>query len=563
MSLVQSLAVFDTPRSSNDISERSSERTYTDTSSVWGPGTLSGRALLALGEVTLRGIDSFLIRRKLAAIQQRGPDNLTSLMCSDLVELCRPAMYSVGIVKKAIQVTLTQICAGPELSVYMIVVFLCKWSRQEARLILFELIRHFCALSRPPGWRLERLYDFLTAVVQVKEGWRSFVVEAATLLDSAVQPLILHPIHVLCAETTGSVADLVPLSSIQSAHAAHMRLNTWLFLQTCGLPLEARMLKIEKILQETPDLSTTQTIDAIADIGIFLGSQFGEYFDSGIKSAASNCLQDLVRTCIENMWSDKRFQDTSASMLPPKARNADRELQENAVESLKALVFLRRAASQLTDDMFDDLLVLCLQTANVAKIVASVAVSLTLWALYAGPEYHRLQCALSLCKLTREQMRQILKALVNDVPSLSNHLDAPSAFLACRVLCDFLALVLQITGPEEYMSKDIATALLALAPMAGHPILTLGSEIVEEREISPFSMLQLNQFSGDRFKNWKELQKLGLRLETRMAQIQHILTQTSNPSNFQSFDAIADAIIFKRDFFTSELRSSASECLFN
>jgi len=70
-----------------------SQRTTTDTSTTWGPGTLSGRALLALGEATIRGIDALLIRRRLATIRIRAP-SLADPMYKDLLELCRPAMYS-------------------------------------------------------------------------------------------------------------------------------------------------------------------------------------------------------------------------------------------------------------------------------------------------------------------------------------------------------------------------------------------------------------------------------------------------------------------------------------
>jgi hypothetical protein len=46
---------------------------YTDTSTVWGPGTLAGKALEAFGEATLRGIENIVIRRKLAALRSAFP----------------------------------------------------------------------------------------------------------------------------------------------------------------------------------------------------------------------------------------------------------------------------------------------------------------------------------------------------------------------------------------------------------------------------------------------------------------------------------------------------------
>ncbi|KAJ6460685.1 hypothetical protein C8R47DRAFT_1080909 [Mycena vitilis] len=116
-----------------------SQETTTDTSTVWGPGTLSGRALLALGEATVRGIDALIIRHRLATIRLRAP-SLTKSMHSDVLELCRPNMYSVTITKQATQLALAQICAGPESSLYIFVVLLCQWSLQEARVTLLQLV---------------------------------------------------------------------------------------------------------------------------------------------------------------------------------------------------------------------------------------------------------------------------------------------------------------------------------------------------------------------------------------------------------------------------------------
>jgi hypothetical protein len=88
-SLLLSIQEFEETIFPDGASELSvSQRTTTDTSTIWGPGTLSGRALLALGEATIRGIDALLIRRKLATIRKRGP-YLTQTMCDDLLELCR------------------------------------------------------------------------------------------------------------------------------------------------------------------------------------------------------------------------------------------------------------------------------------------------------------------------------------------------------------------------------------------------------------------------------------------------------------------------------------------
>ncbi|KAJ7637548.1 hypothetical protein DFH06DRAFT_645582 [Mycena polygramma] len=189
-----------------------SKRTTTDTSTVWGPGTLSGRALLALGEAAIRGIDAIIIRRRLATIRLRAPLFLTKSMHGDLLELCRcaqfprPNMHSVTIRKQAIDLTLAQICAGPQSSLYMFVVFLCQWPKQEARLTLLELVGSTSEVNRPLGWKLERFYDLLVAIIQVKGGWRRIVAEAAILLDKTSPLVITHPIHLVFAEVMTDLA---------------------------------------------------------------------------------------------------------------------------------------------------------------------------------------------------------------------------------------------------------------------------------------------------------------------------------------------------------------------
>ncbi|KAJ7696298.1 hypothetical protein B0H17DRAFT_1269450 [Mycena rosella] len=264
MSLMQTLTPVDTLRSSNEISEKFSLRTFTDTSTLWGPGTLSGRAILALGEVTIRGIDAILIRWKIAAIRQRSSGTLSSSMYKDLVELCRPALYSVRIAKEAIRLALAQICIGSDISRYRIVAFFTS-----------EIEHH-------SGRGLERFHDFLTAIIQVKDGWKSVVVEAGLLLNTTFPPLVNHPLQILSDEMAIGLPGS-PLASLQDAYSADMRSKTWMFPQAYGLVLvRNRIVKIERILQDTDGSSTAETSE----------------FDSTIQSSALACL----RTITESQW---------------------------------------------------------------------------------------------------------------------------------------------------------------------------------------------------------------------------------------------------------------------
>ncbi|KAJ7818463.1 hypothetical protein B0H14DRAFT_1370259 [Mycena olivaceomarginata] len=197
---------------------------------------------------------------------------------------------------------------GPRISVYLFVVSLCKWSRQEARFILLELVRSLrlrfnsfmpadadfdflSEVTHPPGWKLERFYDLMIAIIQVQDRWRSFVVEAAVLLDKASSIPITHPIHLLSAEATADLPES-PLSNFQKAYSHSMRFKTWISLQACGMSMQDRMRKTEEILLQPKNSSTARTVDALTDVLIFVGwSQ--SHLDFDIQSSALECFQSI------------------------------------------------------------------------------------------------------------------------------------------------------------------------------------------------------------------------------------------------------------------------------
>ncbi|KAJ7676068.1 hypothetical protein DFH06DRAFT_674266 [Mycena polygramma] len=236
-------------------------------------------------------------------------------MHGDLLELCRcaqfprPNMHSVTIRKQAIDLTLAQICAGPQPSLYMFVVFLCQWPKQEARLTLLELVGSTSEVNRPLGWRLERFYDLLVAIIQVKGGWRRIVAEAAILLDKTSPLVITHPIHLVFAEVMTDLAKSPlqqtsttfamggqSLAKLQVDHPRYLdsRMNTWAALQAHGLRLEDRMMEIDYALSQMLEVPNHQTFDATADAPIFTS----EHFSSGLRSAAF----EHLRLCLTSKW---------------------------------------------------------------------------------------------------------------------------------------------------------------------------------------------------------------------------------------------------------------------
>ncbi|KAJ7689162.1 hypothetical protein B0H17DRAFT_1067131 [Mycena rosella] len=206
--------------------------------------------------------------------------------------------------------------------------------------------------------------------------------------------------------------------------------------------------------------------------------------------------------------------------------------------------------------MFDELFKLCLPTPYMAPVLTNVAVLLTLRRICRS-EYSRIHGAISLLKIPVEQRQGVLKTLVNNVPLL---LHATTGGRDVVYLFDLLTTTVQITG--VYLSRDIATAVTRLGRLKMHPIITICSDILAWRKISPLSKLQASGTDSDsRFKTWKVVQIYGF-LDSRMTEIESILASNLSTEH-QTFDAVADAAIFMRKDFSPKLRSSASDCLFN
>ncbi|KAJ7861869.1 hypothetical protein B0H13DRAFT_2354935 [Mycena leptocephala] len=78
----------------------SSLYTTTSSSTQWGPGTIAGKVILAMGKAVVRGAEYLVIKRRLSAIkaimpcsdddlsQHQNPENIFD----DLLELSRPAL---------------------------------------------------------------------------------------------------------------------------------------------------------------------------------------------------------------------------------------------------------------------------------------------------------------------------------------------------------------------------------------------------------------------------------------------------------------------------------------
>ncbi|KAJ7119288.1 hypothetical protein C8R46DRAFT_1150243 [Mycena filopes] len=123
-------------------------------STVPGPGALSGKAIKALGRVTIRGIDHLVILRQLSVIAHHFPlpDAKAGFvkhveeLYTDTLEFSRYGLYREEINRRALRLLLGQIGMGE--TQYLVRV-LSRWDRHELRLFLSEILIQLSPLWNP------------------------------------------------------------------------------------------------------------------------------------------------------------------------------------------------------------------------------------------------------------------------------------------------------------------------------------------------------------------------------------------------------------------------------
>ncbi|KAJ7702168.1 hypothetical protein B0H16DRAFT_1902476 [Mycena metata] len=197
-------------------------------STVWGPGTVAGRAILALGEATLKGLDRIVdlearaMQKRLATIRRNLPI-LTADMYNDLIDLSLAGKYPQSA-EAAVQIIHREFING----------LLYKFPMQLA-------------------------LDFLSILVQVRP-WTAAACFAAidhlSLTPHFRKPFLdlqEHPILRIHAEERANIPLLcrTPLSKLQltfSGDHKH-RWNNWTQLESAGgPPAEDRLLDLKAVL---------------------------------------------------------------------------------------------------------------------------------------------------------------------------------------------------------------------------------------------------------------------------------------------------------------------------
>ncbi|KAF7377181.1 hypothetical protein MSAN_00137600 [Mycena sanguinolenta] len=304
----------------------------TAASTVWGPGTLAGRAILALGEATLKGLDRIIdresraIRKRLVVIRASVPHRLTPEMYTDLIELSRPDLYPQYILDLASEILFNQLHLGYGAAIALSI---AQLSLLDAHLVIFQLLAsryyeplsiHRCALGLAhersfeihddiSGDRLlgpRSVLDFLATLVQVQPELKSVCFE---VLDGLVQsPHILvrfrdHPILRIHAEDKLNIPLICRTSlaeqQLRFSQDCMHRWKNWELLEGVGLSPEDRLLQVSTVLVDAASENrywTPEFFDAAVDLLDFL--KFSPV--SELREIAMDHL--IVCTSARNSW---------------------------------------------------------------------------------------------------------------------------------------------------------------------------------------------------------------------------------------------------------------------
>ncbi|KAJ7763063.1 hypothetical protein B0H16DRAFT_1528724 [Mycena metata] len=255
-------------------------------STVWGPGTLAGRAILALGEATLKSLDR-IIDRESRAIQKRleatrsSVPHLTPEMYSDLVELSRPDLYPQYILEMALEILIHQLHLGYGAAVAL---GIAQLSLSEAHLVIFRMFTsRKLALYEDDDLGRRSALDLLSTLVQVQPEMTSACFDVLDRLVRVPQFCMHrlrfreHPILHIHAEESLNIPLIcrTPLAEIQLRFSEdHMyRWKTWKLLEGAGLAPENRLFQIGSVLLDAVSENwywTPEVFDAAVDLFDFL-----------------------------------------------------------------------------------------------------------------------------------------------------------------------------------------------------------------------------------------------------------------------------------------------------
>ncbi|KZP08426.1 hypothetical protein FIBSPDRAFT_938982 [Athelia psychrophila] len=149
-------------RASSSSSSVTSNSGWTS-STEWGPGALTGKALVAIGEKALRVVEDLILRKKLRAYQPRFPHNDEDSfrgpdmdeMYNDILEMSRQDLYGESIRFRARKMLLIQVgCRQTK----RLISALLEWPEEEIRLFMVSVFDEMSMFWTLPQWLTNRTF---------------------------------------------------------------------------------------------------------------------------------------------------------------------------------------------------------------------------------------------------------------------------------------------------------------------------------------------------------------------------------------------------------------------
>ncbi|KAF9035882.1 hypothetical protein BJ165DRAFT_1533363 [Panaeolus papilionaceus] len=171
--------------------------TSTTDSTGSGPGALGGKAIKALGKMTIRGIDRVIINARLKSITTKFPHSNEQApaiknigdMYNVLLELCRPGLYNEQLRGKAMQLIVLQI---KNENTHTLQQALSNWHNVEIEILLPRLADQFLPLNKQP-WGKYRL---------PKEHQDHFLLDLTPVSKTPLRPMVTDLVNIVRSQDT-------------------------------------------------------------------------------------------------------------------------------------------------------------------------------------------------------------------------------------------------------------------------------------------------------------------------------------------------------------------------
>ncbi|KAJ6505414.1 hypothetical protein C8R45DRAFT_1070135, partial [Mycena sanguinolenta] len=229
---------------------KSSVYTTTSSSTQWGPGALTGKAIRAMGKAVVRGAEYIVISRRLSTIRAALPcrdenHEIRERMFDDVLELSRPGLYPEAFRIQSMQILVAQIASE---DTYHLQCSFSKWEidHEELVALLSEIIG--VVLFSKRGFTDERLVNaYMMALPQHCHPWLPCVAFMAKIAQ--INHNILHAVSMAKSQTVSKnpLTDACSEAFALLSQPAHDLYVLWVE-QIGGLESEDSVTSLSKVL---------------------------------------------------------------------------------------------------------------------------------------------------------------------------------------------------------------------------------------------------------------------------------------------------------------------------